>query len=61
MLPKVLSLGALGVGALLLLIFLADIAAGVPFGGANATMDICMILGSGITIYLGWSAYRSAE
>lgn len=66
---KWLCLGALGVGALLFLIFLLDLVAGFPFSGAVPEgedspfmlVDIAGLLASGIVAYLGWNAYKDIK
>jgi hypothetical protein len=51
--------GAMGVGGLLLLLFLLNTFTGFPFGRAiNLGIDIVVILASGLLIYLGWNAAR---
>jgi hypothetical protein len=39
---------------------IADLVMGVPFSGSSHTklMDILFIVAAGITIYMGWNAYR---
>jgi hypothetical protein len=59
---KALCFGALGIGALMMLVFLLDIIAGVPFGGGNfVTADVFGLLASAIVIYLGWNASRDLK
>ncbi len=56
---KALCFGALGVGALMALIFILDIAAGFPFGGGPfVTVDVFGLLGSAIVVYLGYNSSR---
>jgi hypothetical protein len=51
--------GAMGVGGLLLILFLLNTFTGFPFGKAiNLGIDIVVILASGLLIYLGWNAAR---
>jgi hypothetical protein len=58
--PKALSIMGMLVAILVLLIFALDLALGIPFGGAKASMamDIGMILGAAMLGYLSWAAYR---
>ena len=49
---------SMGVAGLLLLLFLLDIFAGVPFGGISTTVDVFGILASGIVLYLAYDAFR---
>jgi hypothetical protein len=59
---KALCYVALGVGALMALVFLLDLVAGIPFGGnAFATADIFGFLASLVVLYLGWNALRDLK
>jgi hypothetical protein len=59
---KGLCYGALGVGGLMMLLFLLDLVAGFPFGGENfATGDIFGLLASAVVVYLGWNALRDLK
>jgi hypothetical protein len=59
---KGLCYGALGVAALLLLLFLLDLVAGFPFGGSPfAVVDVFGIIASGIVGYLAWNASRDLK
>ncbi|MBY0456547.1 MAG: hypothetical protein K2V38_04365 [Gemmataceae bacterium] len=59
---KALCFGALGVGGLMLLVFLLDLIAGVPFGGNKfMTGDILGLLASAVVIYLGYNALRDLQ
>lgn len=59
---KALCYGALGVGALMLLVFLLDLAIGAPFGGGPfKTVDIFGLLASAVVIYLGFNALRDVK
>jgi hypothetical protein len=59
---KALCYGALGVGALMMLVFLLDLVAGAPFGGGDFVMgDILGFLASIIVVYLGWNALRDLK
>jgi hypothetical protein len=57
---KALSIIGMLIAFLILLVFVLDLAVGMPFGGmkASGTMDIGMIIGAAILAYLSWSAYR---
>ena len=55
---KVLCISGLVISALLGLIFVADLAIGIPFGKVNTTMDIVFVLCAAITGYLSWSTFR---
>lgn len=58
--PKALSMMGMLIAILLILVCVLDLAIGMPFGGAKASMsmDIGMIIGGAILAYLGWTAYR---
>ena len=58
---KALAIIGMLVALLILLIFALDMAIGLPFGKANSTMDICMIIGSAILGYLGFTAFREQQ
>jgi hypothetical protein len=63
---KALCYGALGVGALMALVFLLDLIAGIPFGGAAKPnpfiiADVLGLLASGVVAYLGWNAARDLK
>jgi hypothetical protein len=56
--PKALSIMGMLVAGLLILVFALDLALKLPFGGASPVMDVGLVVGGGILLYLGWSAYR---
>lgn len=63
---KAFCYGALGIGALMLLVFMLDLVVGFPFGGGGeknpfVTVDILGVLASGIVAYLGWNASRDLK
>ena len=59
---KALCYGALGIGALMLLVFMLDLVAGVPFGGKDFVAgDVLGLLASAIVVYLGWNASRDLK
>jgi hypothetical protein len=59
---KGLTYGALGVAALMLLLFLLDLVAGFPFGGGSFfIVDILGIIAAGIVAYLAWNAIRDLK
>lgn len=59
---KALCYTALGVGGVMLLVFLLDLIAGFPFGGDKfATGDIFGFLASAVVVYLGWNALRDIK
>jgi hypothetical protein len=59
---KGLCYGALGVAALMLVVFLLDIIAGFPFGGSPFMMlDILGILSAGAVGYLAFNASKDLK
>lgn len=58
---KGLCYGALGVSALVFLLFLLDLLVKFPFGRAVAAADIIAILASGIVAYLAYNASRDLK
>jgi hypothetical protein len=67
-LPKWLCWGSIGVAGVLALLFILDLAVGIPFGGGFSgsgeyagdvtVIDILGILTAGIILYLGYNVYR---
>ena len=55
---KWLCWGAMGVAGLLLLMFLADLFLGAPFGGVSKAVDVMSILACVLVLYLAWDALR---
>jgi hypothetical protein len=66
---KRLCWGTMSVAGLLLLLFLIDLvfhfampmASFLPFGGISVVIDVIVIIGSGIVLYLAWDAYRDVR
>jgi hypothetical protein len=66
---KWMCLGSIGVAVLLLIVFLLDLFAGVPFSSGTPQgesspfmlVDIGGILGALVIGYLGWNAYRDVK
>ena len=66
---KALCFGALGVGALMMLVFLLDLIIGQPFGGGGGQKDgnpykiadVLGLLASAVVAYLGWNASRDLK
>jgi len=59
--PKAFCIAGAVVAILLLLVFGIDLAAGFPFDRQSKTIDIGMILCSGILGYISWSTYRTLK
>ncbi|MGL4553652.1 MAG: hypothetical protein ACRC33_21020 [Gemmataceae bacterium] len=55
---KWLCFGSMGVAGLLVLLFLLDIATGIPFGRASVVVDVVGLLASGVVLYLGFDALK---
>lgn len=54
--------GALGVAGLMALLFVLDLAIGIPFGGGSfVAADVLGILASGIVGYLGFNALQEVK
>lgn len=54
--------GALGVAALMLLLFVLDLVAGFPFGGGSfVAADILGILASAVVGFLGYNALQEVK
>ena len=59
---KILCFGALGVGILMALMFLLDLAVGMPFGGGPfKIVDILALIASAIVIYLAINAKKDLK
>ena len=50
---------ALSVGAVLLLVFTADLATGFPFNRVSLTMDIGWIISSLLLVCISWDTWRN--
>lgn len=55
---KWMCLATIGIAGLALIVFAADLAIKLPFGGLSAVVDIMSILAAGLVGYLGWESYR---
>lgn len=64
---KWLCWSALGVGGVLLLLFLLDLILSIahvpflPFGGISPTIDVIVVLACGILLYISWDAYKDVR
>ncbi len=56
--PKALCYTGMAIAGLLLLLFGADLAVGIPFRKAHFWMDAVFIVCAGVLGYLSWSTYR---
>ena len=59
--PKALAISGMVVAGLLLLIFILDLAIGMPFKGASMLMDVGFIICSLALAYLSWSTWRDLK
>ena len=57
---KNLCIASMSVAGLLLLLFVLDLAIGIPFGGYPVflVIDIVGILAGGLLLYLSWNALK---
>ena len=58
---KALSIFGVVIAVILLFAFGLDVAIGVPFSGANTTMDIVFVICALILGYLSWDALRDIK
>lgn len=56
--PKALCITGMVVAILVLILFLVDLAIGVPFKRASTTLDIAFIVCAMILAYMSWSTLR---
>ena len=59
--PKILCIASLALSCLLLLIFLLDLAIGVPFAKANMMMDLGFIVATGIIAAFSFLTMREVR
>lgn len=52
-LKKILSMTALGIAGICGLLFLLDLAIGIPFGRSSITTDVLVIIAAGLLIWQG--------
>jgi hypothetical protein len=50
---KILCMSGLGIAGILGLLFLLDLAIGIPFGRSDITTDILVVLAAGLLIWQG--------
>jgi hypothetical protein len=61
---KNLCIASLVVAGLLLLVFILDLAAGIPFGGTKGPflmIDIVGVIAGAVLTYLSWNALRDVR
>lgn len=59
--PKALAISGMVVAGFLLLLFILDLAIGMPFKGASTMMDVGFIICSLALAYLSWSTWRDVK
>lgn len=55
---KVLCIVSLVIAGLLTLVFLLDLALGIPFGRASVVLDVLFVIAGALVIWQGISSYR---
>jgi threonine/homoserine/homoserine lactone efflux protein len=55
---KILCYGSLIAAGLITLIFLLDLALGLPFGRASVVLDVLFIIGGAFILWQGYETYR---
>lgn len=55
---KVLCYASLVLAGLVTLIFLLDLAVGLPFGRASVVLDVLFIIGGAFVLWQGYETYR---
>ena len=55
---KALCMSGMAVAILLVIFFLLDLVAGIPFRGASPLMDVIMLLCAGGLSYVSWTTFR---
>jgi hypothetical protein len=58
---KAMSISGLIVAGLIALLFTADLAVGIPFGGVGKLTDVGFMISSLILAYLSWNAFRDSK
>lgn len=59
--PKALTIAGMAIAAILFLVFALDLAIGIPFSQASMMLDIAMVAGSGIMVFLGYTTFRELK
>jgi hypothetical protein len=58
---KAMSIAGLVVAGLLVVVFAADLAVGIPFGGYGKLTDAGFLVSSALLGYLSWNAFRDSK
>ncbi|MCA9246228.1 MAG: hypothetical protein KDA42_03905 [Planctomycetales bacterium] len=56
--PKVMTIVGLVVSGLIALVFLVDLALGLPFNRASTTMDISFLICAVLLAYMSWTTMK---
>lgn len=56
--PKALCITGMVVAILVLILFLIDLAIGVPFKRASTTLDVVFMISAMILAYMSWSTLK---
>ena len=56
--PKALCITGMVVAILVLILFLVDLAIGVPFKRASTTLDVVFLISAAILAYMSWSTLK---
>lgn len=48
----------MGISGSMLLVFVLDLAIGIPFGRINFLVDLLATLASAIVLYMSWNAFQ---
>ena len=56
--PKALCMSGMAVAILLVIFFLLDMIAGIPFRGASILMDVVMLVCAAGLGYVSWTTFR---
>lgn len=58
---KAMSIAGMIVAGLLALVFIADLAVGIPFSRVGLMTDVGFLVSASILGYLSWNAFRDAK
>jgi threonine/homoserine/homoserine lactone efflux protein len=56
--PKALCITGMVVAILVLILFLVDLAIGVPFKRASTTLDVVFMISAMVLAYMSWSTLK---
>ncbi len=56
--PKALCITGMVVAILVLILFLIDLAVGVPFKRASTTLDVVFMISAAILAYMSWTTLK---